>query len=754
MTDKYRPIAIRVEDLWVVKGGGAFTGRAAKLALLQGAGFSVEPGSFVGIVGPNGAGKTTMFKALVGDKPYSGQILLTQEHDVQGGASGYESLYDNPEYWLQQIGYVPVDNVLHEDLTVRQSLLHSGRLRLPGVSDEEIERRFMNALIVLGFEERDSRMDRQIRMLSSGERKKVNVAAELLTNPPLLLLDEPTSNLDPNAERDLMDSLRRLSGKQNNGDGPTVLLITHTLETLDRCDQVVFIANSKLLTEGSADAVFQWLEDDLSKRGLAPATSSDKFEHWATIFDEHKTDEKRAERRTIPLPALKEHPQAARREVRNDSFWRQFGILSSRYFLGRYNDLGGIFTILFSAFVAGFLLLIAPSEVFLKARDASAARQTVVLFVILVVITGAFNSHREISKEFRIYIHERAKGLNPLAYLISKTLWLAVVLGALGSLTMLALTGMPIARVAVLLAGVLLLGIGIGTLFVNKALRKMSAAARLRRVARMAIIVSPLFLSAFVQLQGKELPTSPLAPSLVEISIIITLTLGSIAALSAGLMVSAFVGGNNDRATQLVIAIIIANVILAFSVLVVSSPQFRPLFQTLEPFTATHWGYNGFASSLGIYCWAGSLKFNDFNSAGHIADTWLYLIVQIFVCIGLAVLALRLQETWVSRQRVLVSLVRQRWTWVYTLAVLLVLSWAAYLSNQSYSYYALTFSDELEGRNRYANINLVSNTTFMQQLNGKLSESACVYQNSADNKPDDNAQTNAVSMSIMSAEDN
>jgi ABC-type multidrug transport system ATPase subunit len=718
------PIAIHVEHLWVVKGGGLF---ANQKSILQDVNFQVAPGTFAAVVGPNGAGKTTLFKALVGDRPFAGQILLSQDPSPE---AVYENLYDNPEYWLQKIGYVPVDNVLHEELTIHQALIHIGRLRLPGMSDADIDVRINDRLERLGFSVNDDRLNQPVRTLSSGERKKVNIAAELLTDPPLLLLDEPTSNLDPNAERDLMDSLKRLAGQHNDGRGPTILLITHTLESLDRCDQVVFIANSRLKAEGNPTVIFNQLEGEVRAdpaRGRKLPADANQFERWAAIFDYHETNEAIAQRTTKKAPLASTHPLAPRREILPDTFWRQFKILSSRYFLGRYNDWGGIATLLFSGFIAGFLMLIAPSQVFLEAIDASAARQTIVLFVILVVITGAFNTHREISKEFRIYAHERAKGLNPLAYLLSKVVWLSVVLGFLGCLIMLALTGFPLSRIAVIIAGIVLIGVGVALLLSNQVIfRQLSTGQRLWRFMQIGLIVLPLFLAAIVQLQNKELPIKPVAASSVELAIIITLSLTGIAALVTGLLVSSAVGGNNDRATQFVIAIIIANVILAFSVLVVGSPQFRVFFQTLEPFTATHWGYGGFSSSLNVYCWAGSLKFDEFNSSGHLISIWLYLIGYCVIAIGLAVVALRFGETWLDRGRVLRSLLRQRWTWLYVIASALILSWSVFLAHQSTDYYALTFYDALYGSNRYANVESAHNASFVQQLNGQISQSACL----------------------------
>ncbi len=716
------PIALKVEDLWVVKGGGFFSKPSS---LLQNITFSVEPGDFVGIVGPNGAGKTTLFRALVGEKPTQGRILLYKNDGTQ---EDFEEFYDNPEYWMSQVGYVPVDNILHGELTVRQALLHIGQLRLPGKSDDEILTKIQRVTCGLGFDPDDSRLDQVTSTLSSGERKRMNIAAELLTDPPLLLLDEPTSNLDPNAERDLMDSLKRIAGSSNNGNGPTVLLITHTLSTIDRCDQVVFIENSRLIIEGSEEKVFNFLESSLVNEcgSQALSTSETRFERWAAIFDCYRTREERSQRLTTKPTSTPLYPRSPQRSLPEDSFWRQFRILSHRYFLLRLNDFNGIFAILLSGFIAGFLMLIAPENVFLEARDATAARQTVVLYIILVVIISAFNSHREVSKEFRIYVHERTKGLKPLAYLMSKAVWLALVIGIFSTSILLALTGMPLARVLVIIIFMIILAVGVWSALLSPVARDISQTQRVFRLLRMMLIALPLFLGFAIQLQNKQLPDFPINPNTVDLLMTLTVFMTAIASVTLGILVSSVVGGNNDRATQLVIVVIIFNVILAFSVLNVIAPEFRLLFDRLEPFSAAYWGYSGVSSSLSIYCWAGQPRFENYNSIGNIASVWLYLVTHVIGTLALGVLVLRLQETWASRNRQLRQMIRYEVANYVIIAVIVVLvSWGWFLSIQSHSYYELTFFDRLFGGNRYANVETYAEANPGQQASGILSRSFC-----------------------------
>lgn len=712
----FLPVAIEIVNLWVVKGGGFLE---KSKSILQDVNLEVEPGEFLGVVGPNGAGKTTLLKAMVGEKPAFGQIRLRQGNDP------FESMYDNPEYWLQRIGYVPVDNVLHDDLTIAQALLHVGRLRLPGASDEYIKAKYQEKLGTLGFEADDYRFAQPIKTLSSGERKKVNIAAELLTDPPLLLLDEPTSNLDPNAERELMNNLRAISGTHMSGQGPTIVLITHTLESLDRCDKVAFIANSCLLAAGSPEEVFERLRADIPTANI-PTESVDthRFEYWAEIFDTHKTNETIAQRREHKPPStVPEYSKAPIRGLQPDTFWRQFRILVSRYFALRSNDLYGMVAALVSGFVVGFLMLVAPSEVFLKPEsgDGTAARQTVVLYTILVVIMGAFISHREISKEFRIYVHERTKGLDPLAYILSKGLWLAIVIGVLVTGIIIALSGLPLSRLFVLSVG-----IGLAIYLALPILRgKYTDQERLRRLSQVVLLVIPLFGAFAVQIQLKVLPEQWFGTITAEIITLVSLVLASFASLALGLLISAMVGGNNDRATQLVIAAILINVVLAFSALVIANPSVQAFFDRLEPLAATHWGYRGFASGISIYCWAGQTPFENFNSWGQIGTAWLLLLIHVVVLVALGVLALRLQETWISRRRLFMSIVQSSSSYVLAGALIALFSWAVFLTQQSDQYYQLTFYDRLDGRNRYARVENIVPISFFQQVNGSVSQSEC-----------------------------
>ena len=288
---------LKVEDLWVRKGG-----LKGFKWIVKGVSFELKPGEFIAVIGPNGAGKTKMFEAITGDRPYAGHVWMRAQ-----------DMYANPEYWLRRIGWVPSYNVLHDSLRVRQALLQIGRLRLPGRPEKAIQARIEALLDELEFPE--DRRHALVRNLSSGQRKRLDLCAELLTNPPLLMLDEPTTNLDPDAERHLMELLSRRARE----DGQAVLIVTHTLQSLDYCDRIVFLANGHVRAFGDSGQVLDQLEDGLSagaldreipgiQEDLSPgfdASALDDASRWAEIYRQSKVFDEEPLGETpekLPLP--------------------------------------------------------------------------------------------------------------------------------------------------------------------------------------------------------------------------------------------------------------------------------------------------------------------------------------------------------------------------------------------------------------------------------------------------------------------
>jgi ABC-type multidrug transport system ATPase subunit/pSer/pThr/pTyr-binding forkhead associated (FHA) protein len=184
--------------------------------LLDHVSFKALPGDMIALMGPSGAGKTTLLLALNGYlPPTSGQVRINGE-----------DLYTIYDALRGSIGYVPQDDIVHPELTVFEAVKYSARFRLPpDYSEEEIDRRVDETLRDLGLE---ALKNLQIgkpekKVLSGGQRKRVNIALELVTDPVILFLDEPTSGLAADDTTALINLLADLTKKT----GKTIVMTIH-----------------------------------------------------------------------------------------------------------------------------------------------------------------------------------------------------------------------------------------------------------------------------------------------------------------------------------------------------------------------------------------------------------------------------------------------------------------------------------------------------------------------------------------------
>ncbi len=194
--------------------------------LLQHASFQLKPSSLTAVIGPSGAGKSTLLGALTGLRPATHGRVIWQGHD----------LYAHYDQLRFQIGLVPQQDIQHPQLKVRQALRYAAQLRLPPDTTRlEQEARVQQVADQLQL---TSRLDNRIgTQLSGGQKKRVSIATELLTAPPLLFLDEPTSGLDPGLDLEVMKQLRALAD-----GGRVVMVVTHSVLALDVCDDVMVMA--------------------------------------------------------------------------------------------------------------------------------------------------------------------------------------------------------------------------------------------------------------------------------------------------------------------------------------------------------------------------------------------------------------------------------------------------------------------------------------------------------------------------------
>lgn len=217
---------------WAIDVQG-LTKRYGGRAVVNGVSLQVAPGRICGFLGPNGSGKTTTIRMLCG--------LLTPDAG-QGHCLGLDIVREAAAI-KRQVGYMTQRFGWYEDLSIRQNLDFVARLfALP-------DRRAAvdAALARLGL------VDRQHQLagtLSGGWKQRLALAACLIHEPRLLLLDEPTAGVDPKARRDFWDEIHRLAA-----DGITVLVSTHYMDEAERCHELVYLAYGQVLARGTQASI-------------------------------------------------------------------------------------------------------------------------------------------------------------------------------------------------------------------------------------------------------------------------------------------------------------------------------------------------------------------------------------------------------------------------------------------------------------------------------------------------------------------
>ena len=215
--------------------------------------FTIDKGEVVGFLGPNGAGKSTTLKILTGFlAPSSGETFIN-------GVNVLES----PIQAQQQLGYLPENAPLYPDMTVYEYLKYIARIRGMGKSEQEhaIEKISTQCQIT-------DRWHQPIGELSKGYRQRVGLAQALIHNPPIVILDEPTTGLDPNQIVEMRTLIREI------GKTKTVILSTHILSEVQvTCDRVLIIDKGQLVADGTVEDVIAQSQSHL---------------HWKLVMSQDK----------------------------------------------------------------------------------------------------------------------------------------------------------------------------------------------------------------------------------------------------------------------------------------------------------------------------------------------------------------------------------------------------------------------------------------------------------------------------------
>jgi ABC-type multidrug transport system ATPase subunit len=368
-------------------------------ALLDRVSFSAKPATLTAVIGPSGSGKTSLLKVMAGGtRPDSGAVLF-EGHDVH---AEYASM-------RTRIGMVPQDDVVHRQLTINQALGYAAELRMPPDTTKEDRHRVVAQ--VLEELELTPHADARIEKLSGGQRKRASVALELLTGPSLLVLDEPTTGLDPALDQQVMKLLRQLADA-----GRVIVVVTHSLAYLDVCDQVLLLAPG-------GKAAFSGPPSE-----LAPAMGT---ADWADIFTDISADPDAAQRRFLeragrvdepPIQPALGQPAASGKQT---NLWRQFWTLVRRQLRLLVADRGYFVFLALLPFIVGLLpLAVAGDAGFGKAAfDGVApneAKQILVMMNFGAFFMGTALTVRTLVGERAVFRREQAVGLSTSAYLAAK----------------------------------------------------------------------------------------------------------------------------------------------------------------------------------------------------------------------------------------------------------------------------------------------------------------------------------------------
>jgi ABC-type multidrug transport system ATPase subunit/ABC-type multidrug transport system permease subunit len=406
-----------------------------KQRLLNPVSLTVFPSELVALMGPAGAGKTTLLKALNGyTKPTEGTVLFN-------GANLYK-YYDR---FRQQMGYVPQDDIVHSQLTVRQALYFSARLRTD-LTDAEIETRTEKVLkdldiydkidLLIGSPER--------KTLSGGQRKRVNIGLELITDTPVLFLDEPTSGLSSYDAESVVDLLKNLSKT-----GKTIITTIHqpSLKVYKQFDDLIMISRDKgspgamvffgpafpdsiqffnAAAPGAHSATTpQELNPEMLFTGMNTAPKDTRTEVWRRRYEASRYRQEFVTNRSGKQPATdgKTGEESPRRQFAVN----QWIALVKRNLFVKIQDRTQTAILLAQAPIFALLVWLINYPLNADHFDELSAKLPIVHFLMVVAAIwfGCNNAARDIVGEWSIYKRERMITLELGSYVFSK---LAVLL--------------------------------------------------------------------------------------------------------------------------------------------------------------------------------------------------------------------------------------------------------------------------------------------------------------------------------------
>lgn len=433
--------------------------------LLENVTFKALPGDLVALMGPSGSGKTTLLHALTG-------YVRPTEGEVRVNDTPLSNIFENLR---GSIGYVPQDDIIHPELTVVEAVRYSARFRLPpDYTTAEIETRVQKTLAQLGLEAVSHlQIGRpEAKILSGGQRKRVNIAIELVTDPVLLFLDEPTSGLAADDTTALVDLLARLA----QDHGKTIIATIHqpARDEYEKFNLALVLGHGGVpLYFGPSIEAYSFFEGwrgameargvdnprdmfaELSEREARFRTElGSRHEARVAVAHAYRREYEASNIRKLMADAsrqVKDNAVRATQLPRRDQPRGQLALLLSRYFKIKSRDRVGTLILMLQAPLIGVLLSLVfssrkPSVPYwclgalnelskksgsvkeagsdLVSRLLPAADHSGALFFLVVAAVwfGTSNAAREIVSERAIYRRERMVNLGVLNYTLSKFL--------------------------------------------------------------------------------------------------------------------------------------------------------------------------------------------------------------------------------------------------------------------------------------------------------------------------------------------
>ncbi|MEK6900618.1 MAG: ABC transporter ATP-binding protein [Nanoarchaeota archaeon] len=238
--------------------------RFGKSQILEDVNLTIEEGDLLGVIGQSGSGKTTLLNLIAGFlEPSDGDVT----HFLKA-TQGPQDLHKNLHKIKDLLGYAPQHNSFYPKLTVLENLMHFGQLY--GLPKETIEGNVHGLLEATGLLPHQNKLAEH---LSGGMQKRLDISCSLVHKPKILILDEPTADLDPMLQKEIMDFLMQV-----NKQGVTIVIASHHLSLLERsCNKITIVHKGKVHSHGNIEDIKRPYLKDHFTISLSPGSNKERF---------------------------------------------------------------------------------------------------------------------------------------------------------------------------------------------------------------------------------------------------------------------------------------------------------------------------------------------------------------------------------------------------------------------------------------------------------------------------------------------